>query len=538
MVARRSPVALAVAALLVLALGLRLWGIGFGLPSMYDHDEPLFMIKAFTLLKDRTLNPHWFGHPATTTIYSLALVDIGVFGWGLLAGWWSSVAGFTAALYADPGLAFLPARVMIALCGVAVVYLTYRLGRGLADARVGLVAALLVAVSPLHVEYSQIVRTDVQSGLFMLACLLATMRLQRGDGRWALVWAGIFAGLACATKWPAALVAGAPLAVCLVRRDWTGAALLAAVSFLTLFAVSPFLLLDWQTVVRNLHGEARPEHLGATGGGFGTNLLWYGARMADALGLGAALLAVGGLVVSARRLKSTWPMLLVLAASLVLIATRPLIWERWLVPLVPMTALFAAIGVVALLDRLRRPVPDRRVPALALVAAVATLQPLWATATAARMRLNDTRDRANAWLFANVPRTATITLEHLDFALLTGGWSFRFPLGDAGCVDARRALAGRIDYRGVHQKVGDRPMLSLGTMDAARLPTCVADYAVFTEYDRFLAGGDRWARERVNYERLVAGRPPVAMFRPERGVSAGPVVRIYRLSRATGTPGT
>ena len=38
------------ALILLVALGLRLHQIGFGLPSMYDPDEPMFMLKAVELL--------------------------------------------------------------------------------------------------------------------------------------------------------------------------------------------------------------------------------------------------------------------------------------------------------------------------------------------------------------------------------------------------------------------------------------------------------------------------------------------------------
>ena len=66
---------IALGLILLVALAWRLNNIGFGLPSMYDPDEPIFMIKALHLLADGTLNPGWFGHPGSTTIYLVALID-------------------------------------------------------------------------------------------------------------------------------------------------------------------------------------------------------------------------------------------------------------------------------------------------------------------------------------------------------------------------------------------------------------------------------------------------------------------------------
>ena len=43
--------------ILLVALALRLHNIGFGLPSMYDPDEPIFMIKALHLPAYQNLKP-------------------------------------------------------------------------------------------------------------------------------------------------------------------------------------------------------------------------------------------------------------------------------------------------------------------------------------------------------------------------------------------------------------------------------------------------------------------------------------------------
>jgi hypothetical protein len=82
---------------------LRLHAINFGLPGLDDPDELMFEMGAIRMLSHATLNPGWFGHPATTTMYGLALVNISVFGVGHLAGWYPTLKSFGAAVYADPG---------------------------------------------------------------------------------------------------------------------------------------------------------------------------------------------------------------------------------------------------------------------------------------------------------------------------------------------------------------------------------------------------------------------------------------------------
>src|SRR5437868_6505920 len=83
---------LALGAILGLAVVLRLYQIGFGLPGLYDPDEPLFIVMGAGLLTRGTLNPHWFGHPGSTTIYLTALIQALVFLTGWLSGRFATVA--------------------------------------------------------------------------------------------------------------------------------------------------------------------------------------------------------------------------------------------------------------------------------------------------------------------------------------------------------------------------------------------------------------------------------------------------------------
>ena len=65
---RPSAEALALWAILLAALWLRLDGVGFGLPALNDPDEPLFMMTALEMLQKHSLDPGWFGHPGTITL--------------------------------------------------------------------------------------------------------------------------------------------------------------------------------------------------------------------------------------------------------------------------------------------------------------------------------------------------------------------------------------------------------------------------------------------------------------------------------------
>ncbi len=527
-------------AILFLALFLRLDSVGFGLPSMYDRDEPLFVMNAIRLLKDATLNPRWFGHPATTTFYGLALVDLSIIAVGFVAGWWHDSSEFAAAIYADPGIIFLANRLFIVACGVVSVWLTYLIGRRLADARTGAIAALLLAVCPLHVEYSQIIRTDVQASAFMLAAIVFTLAMIDNGHRRDRLLAAMMVGLACATKWPAVLIGVAPFAACfmlpgLSRSAQARCALsVVVVAMATLFITSPFLLLDYRTVMANLTNEARPEHLGATGGDVWFNLNWYvHGPLARAFGAAGLVFAALGMVFAIARYRRALPTIVLGSAIFfVLIATRSLVWPRWAVPLLPFIALFVAIAIREIASGAQRLVPTW---AGSLILALAVALPMTATTRAdAVERANDTRGLAVNWIRAHVPRDRSIVLEALLFELLHGGWRFRYPVGALGCVDVAATLAGRIDFPTVERAQKGRTQINLGTIDPAKVDSCHADYAIVSELDRFAAEAPKWIAERGIYAALLRGATPLVTFRPVPGRIGGPVVRIYRLPARTG----
>jgi hypothetical protein len=48
--------------LIALGLGLRVWGISFGLPYLYHPDEPVGAGVAINMVRTGDLNPHSFGY--------------------------------------------------------------------------------------------------------------------------------------------------------------------------------------------------------------------------------------------------------------------------------------------------------------------------------------------------------------------------------------------------------------------------------------------------------------------------------------------
>jgi hypothetical protein len=531
--------------ILAVALTLRLNGVAFGLPALNDPDEPLFVMTALEMLRNQSFNPGWFGHPGTTTLYCLALIGLGVGLTGLATGRFADGDAFVGALYADPGIVVLPDRLFIVACGVACVLLTYFIGKRLGGARLGLVAAALLAVNAVHIEYSQIIRTDMHASVFMLLCVLCAIDIARTGRLRAYLLAGLCVGLATATKWPGAVIALSPIGAGLYRMwsDRSGARrqvvyLIAfgAAAIVSLFAASPYLLLDYPTVLRNLAGEARPLHPGSTGGGFVANLNWYVAGpLATSLGaVGLVLAATGALWAPIRYRLLAFAVLPGALLFLIVICSQTLLWERWLVPLLPFVALLMAFALCRLADQLRirtaRPMKYTELVAVLLLAI-----PMVHTAhLEATERKHDTRQMASAWVRGHVAPGSTILLEDAAFDLIQGPWRFLFPLGSAGCVDVRQALTGRIRYSKVEGLRASKPLIDLGHVEPTLLATCRADYVILSHYGRYGADPQHFGTELTQYQRLIRGGTVRAIFRPAAGASSGPVVHVVQLRRTGG----
>ena len=521
--------------ILAVALGWRLHNIGFGLPSMYDPDEPFFMITALKMLAHGTLNPGWFGHPGSTTIGLLAMIDGVVAGSGLVSGRYADLGDFGRAVFADPAILFVPARVGMALIGTGCVWLTYVLGRRLGGRATGLVAAALLAINALHISWSQIIRTDIHASLFMLAALVfATRVAERGRLRDYLL-AGVFAGLATATKWPAATVfvaivgAAAHVRVEPVRRTLAAA----AASLVAMVVASPFLLLDWRTVLGNVSGEISPGHLGHNSAGFLTNLGFY---LLDTIGgsmglIGLALVVGGGVMLAVRNPVARATLLPAAILFLALLCTQNVYYARWLMPVMPMACIFAAAALVAIgrfaAGRLGTATRRGALAALALLVAYPSLAAAFA---ATRERATDTRALAAGWGRAHIPAGSRVLFEHLELSLRDQPWTILFPNGQAGCMDGKAAITQGVDDK-VRAARGTSPIVDLGHVAAARLDSCRADFAILTYYDLYLTEQRRYPAELATYRQLLAGGRTVALFRPVSGVIGGPVVRIVALPR-------
>jgi 4-amino-4-deoxy-L-arabinose transferase-like glycosyltransferase len=391
---------IAVAAVLAVALVLRLWGLEHGLPYVYNADENAHFVPNAIGLFGHGFNPHYFVNPPAFT-YLLHVVFALRFG---------GRGGVDHAFATDPSAVLAVARATSAVLGTAAVGLVYLAGARLAGRGVGLLAAALLAVAFLPVFYGHLALNDGPALAPIALSLWGAARIVRGGRAGDYALAGVGLGLACATKYTA-LVALAPLLGAAVGRPGGARGLLVAgaAAVAAFVAADPFAVL----APRELHGGLAHQ-LSATGDAEGklgltqaSGHLYYLWTLTWGLGWVPLAAAVAGGVLVARRdprllaVLAPAPVLFVLVMGL-----QGRFYGRWLLPVFPVLCLLAALAVAALAGR-RRPAP-------ALVAIVLAQGVLTSVHGDRVLSRPDTRNLARTWMVEHVPAGTRVVVEPIS----------------------------------------------------------------------------------------------------------------------------
>ncbi len=275
----------------------------------------------------------------------------------------------------------------MALLGVPNVGLVYALGVRLCSRRLGLAAALLLAVSPVDINTSHFVRPDVALQSAVLLAMLAYARL--GDNISGDLKAGLATGAAVAIKFT-----GAFLAPSYVAARWLAdgprlrrVVVAGLLGVLVLVGTTPYAAyfegLGVQFGAHYSAGTLAPQFL--------KHLGFYLRAIVSALGPLGVLLAGIGLVMARPHWRRWLPLLLHIVTTLIVMATAEVRYPRHLVPTSGLLCLFAALPLVHL---------GAKRPRLALVAAVLTAAwPLGFSVTqVAAMSRPSTADRTLDWI--------------------------------------------------------------------------------------------------------------------------------------------
>ncbi len=427
--------------LVVLSLVQSLIGIDWEISGRYYRDEGIYYAAAEQINQGNMLPESFiYGH-FPYYIYAAALwiqsvvpmqigpVQIGPQQIGLLTG---QVFDFGKEVEAS----WLILRGINATLGALTTIPVFLIGYRIAGLLAGSLGALLIIFSPIYTEISRLIISDVPSAFFATLSLMFVSFLLDEERRSPYLLAGVAAGLAAASKYPAGVVVVAIVAIWLYwrirKRDWTWSLVAAGlVSLATFLTVMPAF---WAHSGNVFVGQGKDMLFGlrqyGRGGWIGvmpgSNAVWYGQQLLTSFGLPAALVGLSGWPwLDRRSRRHFFQMIPYPTIFLILLASMSMVVKRNLLPVLPALAAMLGVGAVGWFTLAKRWGDTSResarrrywlVPIALVILAMPMARTIMQTVAFARP---STREVATAWIQAHVPRGAKFIQEsytpHLHF---------------------------------------------------------------------------------------------------------------------------
>jgi len=527
-----------VAAVLLLSLGLRLWGIQDRLPdpshgvnlmadTSVDETDRTTMSEAWSMWGGGSqpidLNPHTAGWPALS-FYVALLFQVSYRILFTIQTGSSSAFEFARHVAIAPAGMFLFARVASALLGVATVLLTIRVGASVLGPVPGLGAGLLLATNPLHILTSQhAADPNLLALLFVLLAIPPLLRIAKTAATRDSLLAGTMIGLAGACKYVPLVLLLPYLVAHMVsrvpsKRTWITAVAGAGVALLTMLLATPYLVLDWSETLHDFGVQRASVFSGWVGqGSNGIALVRYVAStLPGALGWPAAILALaGGVLLVSRGARER----LLVGIGLVLLAAIGILQvaqARYALPAFPIFFLGTAAAAEAASHWTAR-TTARLGAAWAAFALLIMLAAGWGfpalLETRHALSMPDSRFSARAWILQSIPPRDILAGDPYGPSFNSSGferpalpWPFY----------ATRASLVEVAYHpewldGIAYYVQSAEVSRRYETDPTHYPVQVAFY--------------RWLRQN--------GEP---VWKSDTVRCSGPSIEVFRLPPAIGTP--
>lgn len=453
---KKHHVALLLGAILVVAAGIRFTNI----QHTTNVDEPN-IVKRAVLIADGQHHIQWYNWPAQS-LMRICAAPYKVLGTVLNIK--NDTSEDVQYWYEQNKKRFNTiGHVITALFGIATVFLLFLIGRMLRGPYTGLLAAGILSVGYMHVLHSRFMTPDVPMTAVLilniyLAILLYRLNASKKNARtelWLYAGSAAIWGFAIATKYTG-IVVGVPLllahagrlahvylpqvtwrsvGVWLVKLVWNKYTLVAlAAGTITHTVFNPFFFVDFQSIMKDLLFEASGNRIGkdwATEGNvFWKNVVYYLNGSLGWSGTVYSLVGFSTLLYSLARInKKQWTevagIACVFAALLFLLGSHPLHWSRWSVPLSPLIALAAAIGVRDLWAQLKSCVPKRWHTASVVLAAlfmilIALPQMLVTVAQTRAITVDGKLSVMAEYIRAEIPEGATIVSDSYSLPVGSG----------------------------------------------------------------------------------------------------------------------
>ncbi|CAN5346728.1 hypothetical protein BH10CYA1_BH10CYA1_16790 [soil metagenome] len=387
----------------------------------------MVVTAALGMIKRGDLDPRYLGHPASTIIYPLC------FYYHFLN------ATYFHGVLADPSanienlmfdnifvLCYLP-RYLNVLLIVGSIPVLYKIGKEVFGKNAALMGIWMFPISQLLMKWGQILRSDVSALFYSMVAIYFCIRSYKEPCYKFQTLTAIFIGLAVSSRWPSLAIFSVYVMTnsALLWKNRRSAKdrlkILAltgygfAIAGITFALTSPYVFLTPETLMQNLLEEKMAHGLGCDGLPPLGNFMWY---INHAIPLEfylsqSALAAIGIAIGFWKRnylssVLAVYTLAILTGTSLHLFHT-----DKWLLPILPLLALFAGqtLAVIGtyLHEMLWTKMKDKTATVLCTVMAVLFIgyieyDPFIAVCTSnSHKMLASTDHEFYEWTFANIP---------------------------------------------------------------------------------------------------------------------------------------
>ncbi|MFQ5751472.1 MAG: ArnT family glycosyltransferase [bacterium] len=398
--------------ILLAAFILRLSGIGYGLPALYNSDEPFNVVNALSYGAKKSLEPSYFVYPSLYSYFLFAIFGL-YFVAGKMLGVFVNAVDFGVSYFLNPTGLFFAGRLASVLLGVATVWLVFKIGQRFFSNKIGLFASAILTFSFIHADLSHWILLEPAVGFLTALALYFIFRFSEDHTLKMNILAGFVSGLAISTKYNAGFIF-VPLLISIIliykkqiSRLFLQVSLSISALLLGFFLGTPYWVLSfskyWAEVKYTL------THVGVGMVGHLSSLpfvwpLWQLLYRDWSIGL---LLVAGFIYVVFQREKKQLLLVSFVLATVLFVGA----WQRtgvhYLLPIFPALAILAAIFCNDMIEQI--PGKSYRVGVVVLL----FIAPLLKIGLHdIRLTQQDSRTFAQKWIEANISEGSVIGYEN------------------------------------------------------------------------------------------------------------------------------
>ncbi len=426
---KRQYVSLVFFCIVITSIVLRVWGIDYDLPYIYHADEPVSITISRNMFVTGDLNPHFFGY-SSLPLYINALAYIPYYFLGKLVGVFQTPDDIRPLVSLTMGVTKAPCptsvllhRLVSVIFGIGTVVVVFFIAKHITrKMSVGLLASLMVAISPSMVTHSRLATPNIYVVFFMLLAFLASILIYKQGKTWHYVAAGLCVGFTISSKYNGGLVLLTLILAhflrygkeALKKKKFYLALFLCGVGFLL---TTPFAILDFSNFYEDFVFHAQYYRIASHPGMEGDDTLrWYldyAWRTGGVLYIFAILQILYGIYVGSKEIAILAIFPVVYSGYISTLNVRN---DRTFIPLVPFLFILAAWFLVCLWYKIKE-LPSKKLHNLSVIVFIcltiaALAFPLARTIMdTLRLTTINSRETARVWCESNLPPGSKIALE-------------------------------------------------------------------------------------------------------------------------------